>query len=244
MLGVKDLNSKDIGSFLLELYRKTLSLHENELYEYFLDHAVSITKSKIGFFHFVNADQNTIVLTSWNKEALKNCTTKYETHYPIEQAGNWADCIRLKRPVIYNNFSSSPNQKGLPNGHVQINRLLTIPIIEEDKVYAIFGVGNKEKLYSKNDAVELNLIGNELNKIMKQRSAETEVRESREKYRSLFENMLDGFAFCQMIFDQQNKPVDFVYLEINNAFEKITGLKRETVVGKKVTEAIPGLEID
>ena len=54
--------------------------------------------------------------------------------------------------------------------------------------------------------------------------------------------MLDGFAFCQMIFDENSKPVDFVYLEINDAFERITGLKRENVVGKRVTEAIPGIE--
>ena len=54
--------------------------------------------------------------------------------------------------------------------------------------------------------------------------------------------MLDGFAFCKMIFDEQNNPVDFIYLEINDAFERLTGLKREAVVGKKVTEAIPGTE--
>ncbi len=81
---------------------------------------------------------------------------------------------------------------------------------------------------------------NELNKICKQRESEHSPLESEKKYRSLFENMLDGFAFCQMIFDKQNQPVDFVYLEINGAFERITGLKKENVVGKRVTEAIPG----
>ena len=54
--------------------------------------------------------------------------------------------------------------------------------------------------------------------------------------------MMDGFAFCKMIFDEENKPIDFVYLEVNDAFERITGLKRELVVGKKVTQAIPGIK--
>src|SRR5208283_661533 len=58
--------------------------------------------------------------------------------------------------------------------------------------------------------------------------------------RSLFENMLDGFAYCRMIFDEKGTPVDFEYLEINDAFERLTGLKREAVVGKRVTVAIPG----
>jgi PAS domain S-box-containing protein len=72
--------------------------------------------------------------------------------------------------------------------------------------------------------------------------SEIALRDSEKKYRSLFENMLDGFAFCQMLFDEKGNPNDFVYLEINDAFERLTGLKREAVVGKKVTEAIPGTE--
>ncbi len=72
-------------------------------------------------------------------------------------------------------------------------------------------------------------------------NAEEKLRESEERYHNLFSNMMDGFAFCKMIFDEENKPIDFVYLEVNSAFERITGLKRDLVVGKKVTEAIPGI---
>ena len=229
-------------TFFLELYRKASSLHKNELYEYFLDHAVKVTKSKIGFFHFVCDDEKTIILTAWNKQALKNCKANYATHYPIEKAGNWADCVRIKRPIIYNDFVKSPNQKGLPDGHVQISRMLSFPLIEHGKVAGIFGVGNKEALYTQDDVLELELVSNELNKIIKQRRTEAEVLESKKKYQSLFENMLDGFAFCRMIFDENDKPVDFEYLEINDAFERLTGLKREDVIGKRVTVAIPETE--
>ena len=62
------------------------------------------------------------------------------------------------------------------------------------------------------------------------------------KYSYLFSNMLNGFAHCKMIYDKENKPVDFVYIEVNDAFTKLTGLKKEAVIGKKVTEAIPGIE--
>ncbi len=54
--------------------------------------------------------------------------------------------------------------------------------------------------------------------------------------------MTSGFAYCKMIFDEHRTPIDFIYLQINDAFEKITGLKRELVVGRKVTEAIPGIK--
>jgi PAS domain S-box-containing protein len=72
------------------------------------------------------------------------------------------------------------------------------------------------------------------------KKAEEALRESEAKYRSLFENMINGYAYCKMIYDEKDRPLDFVYLEINGAFEKLTGLKREAVVGRRVSEAIPG----
>ena len=58
-------------------------------------------------------------------------------------------------------------------------------------------------------------------------------------YRLLFDNTLDGLAYCQMLFDRQNNPIDFVYLKVNKNFAKLTGLK--AVEGKKVTAVIPGI---
>ncbi|HUK85334.1 MAG TPA: PAS domain-containing sensor histidine kinase [Candidatus Acidoferrum sp.] len=78
--------------------------------------------------------------------------------------------------------------------------------------------------------------------IDKRKKVEEALRKSDEEYSSLFANMIDGFAFCQMIFDASGKPDDFVYLQINEAFEKITGLEKDKVIGKKVTLAIPGIK--
>jgi PAS domain S-box-containing protein/putative nucleotidyltransferase with HDIG domain len=65
------------------------------------------------------------------------------------------------------------------------------------------------------------------------------VRDSEERYRSLFENMLDGYAYCKMLFEH-GQPRDFVYIDVNPAFETLTGLK--DVVGKKVSQVIPGIQ--
>jgi PAS domain S-box-containing protein len=58
----------------------------------------------------------------------------------------------------------------------------------------------------------------------------------------LFANMINGFAYCKMIFDDESKPIDFVYLQINDAFERITGLTRGQVIGKRATRVGPGIE--
>jgi diguanylate cyclase (GGDEF)-like protein/PAS domain S-box-containing protein len=64
--------------------------------------------------------------------------------------------------------------------------------------------------------------------------------ESENRYRLLFENMLEGFAHCEMLFDDRGRPIDFVYLAVNSAFGKLTG--QTNVVGKKFSEIVPGSE--
>jgi PAS domain S-box-containing protein len=74
--------------------------------------------------------------------------------------------------------------------------------------------------------------------ISERRQAERALVESEHQYRSLFENMLEGYAYCRIVFDH-DRPVDFIYLDVNGAFETLTGLK--DVVGKKVSDLIPGI---
>jgi PAS domain S-box-containing protein len=68
-----------------------------------------------------------------------------------------------------------------------------------------------------------------------ERTAQFAVSERRQ--RDILENMLEGFAHCEMIYDRDGNPVDFVYLTVNPAFAALTGL--QDVVGKRVTEVIP-----
>ncbi len=70
------------------------------------------------------------------------------------------------------------------------------------------------------------------------KKAETARRKVEESYLSLFENMLNGFSYCRVIYEQ-DQPRDFVYLAVNKAFETLTGLRN--VVGKYVSEVIPGV---
>jgi PAS domain S-box-containing protein len=74
--------------------------------------------------------------------------------------------------------------------------------------------------------------------IVEREQAEEALHDSEGRFRSLFENMLSGYAYCKMIYDA-GQPQDFVYLEVNSAFAALTGLK--DVLGKRVTEVIPGI---
>lgn len=68
--------------------------------------------------------------------------------------------------------------------------------------------------------------------------------DEQERYRGLFENMESAAALHEIVLDDEGRPVDYVFLEVNKAFEEMTGLKGEEVVGRRVTEALPGAEAD
>ncbi|MBF0258101.1 MAG: transporter substrate-binding domain-containing protein [Desulfamplus sp.] len=76
------------------------------------------------------------------------------------------------------------------------------------------------------------------------KAIEESLRKSEKKYRLLFENMMNGFALHEIVVDNQGKPVDYIFLEINSAFEHLTGLKHDNIIGRKVTEVLPGIEHD
>jgi PAS domain S-box-containing protein len=74
--------------------------------------------------------------------------------------------------------------------------------------------------------------------ITDRKGSDEALRISEERYHSLFDNMLEGFAYCRMLIED-GKYRDFVYLDVNPAFERLTGLK--DALGKRVTDVIPGI---
>ena len=70
----------------------------------------------------------------------------------------------------------------------------------------------------------------------------TAQRKAEQDYRTLFAEMLDGFALHEIVCDDQGRPVDYRFLAVNPAFERLTGLDAASLIGRLVTEAVPGTE--
>jgi PAS domain S-box-containing protein len=162
---------------------------------------------------------NTIVELDFNGNITYTNPATKKVFPNIEKNGlnqpffnNWEKIFEAFKGKISTDYSFGREIK--LGGHWYLQQFSFIPIGPRIRVYAV-NVDEKKK-------------------------AEEALKESEEKYHSLFENMINGYAYYKMIYDEKDEPVDFIYLEINAAFEKLTGLKRENVVGRKVSEAIPG----
>jgi PAS domain S-box-containing protein len=76
------------------------------------------------------------------------------------------------------------------------------------------------------------------------RTLKDALKRSEEKLRSLFSNMSEGFAYHRIVLDIKGRPCDYIFLEVNESFERLTGIKGKDIIGKKVTDALPGIEED
>jgi PAS domain S-box-containing protein len=65
------------------------------------------------------------------------------------------------------------------------------------------------------------------------------LEESEEKFRSLYNSMISAYTLREIIYDDLGEPIDFRYLEVNPAFEKLTGIKRSNIIGKTYKDVYP-----
>ncbi len=131
-------------------------------------------------------------------------------------------------------------EKGVPQNYAEVIRTGK-PIKFEDIVYG------DERILMAHFLVHAfplpgSCIGVLFEDISPRRRAEIALQESEEKFRLLFEHMMDAFALHKMVFDGDGNPVDYRFLEMNRAFEEHTGLKKSDVIGKTVKEIMPNTD--
>lgn len=193
----------------------------DQLMQETLDAAELLTGSSIGFFHFIDPDQENLTLNAWSSNTVRTmCTAQgHGKHYPISSAGVWVDGFHSRAPVIHNDYTSLPHRKGMPEGHAPVVRELTVPVIHKDLVVAILGVGNKGEDYSQEDVeIVQNLASIAMDVIENKR---------RDLLLQLQSQALEAAANGIVLTDRAG-----VIQWVNEAFSVMTGYSREETLGR------------
>ena len=143
-----------------------------------VDEVAAFAKSPIGFYHFVEPDQKSLFLQQWSTRTIREfCSAEARgLHYDIDQAGVWTDCVGERKPVIHNDYESLPHRRGLPEGHARVIRELVAPVMRDDKVVAILGVGNKPVDYTQEDVEVVAYLADVTWQIVEQKRAEETIK--------------------------------------------------------------------
>ncbi|MDX9737256.1 MAG: PAS domain-containing protein [Azonexus sp.] len=150
------------SAVLIELPRQAEKLDEHDLMRYALEQVETLTNSRIGFMHLINNNARSIELVAWSHLTQEQpCATAGERTYPISLVGIWADAARTGQPLVINEPVQTDNRRALPAGAYPLNRLLSIPVVENGGVRMMTCVGNKDSDYDDYDIETVQLIASE-----------------------------------------------------------------------------------
>jgi PAS domain S-box-containing protein len=161
---------------LLKLYEMQ-SLPVKEVCQYVLEASQSLTGSKIGWMGFMNEDESQLTIHAWSKSVMSQCKIHGKPIvFKIIDAGLWGEAVRQRQPIIINDYNfTSVKKKGVPTGHVEIDRFMAVPLFDEGKIVAVIAVGNKGQDYEEQDVNQLQLLIEGMWQIVKRRETEDEL---------------------------------------------------------------------
>jgi PAS domain S-box-containing protein len=151
---------------------------EDNLYNFVLDASLEVTKSEYAFLGLLDEDESVMKIHAWSAGTMNDCSIiDNPMHFGILEAGIWGDCVRLRRPVIYNDYSEDISTKhGFPKGHVNIERFMGFPVFDGQKIVAVGAVANKREPYEFLDAESLISIYERMWNLVKRNQYEKEKR--------------------------------------------------------------------
>ncbi len=188
------LKNKERLESLLKIVTYPSGGTSQELLDLALEEAIRLTESKIGYLYHYDEKTHLFELNTWSKEVMHECAVlNPQTTYQLEKTGIWGETVRQRQPILINDFQAPhPLKKGHPDGHIVLHKFLSIPVIIEGKIVAVVGVANKTDDYVDEDIKQLTLLMDSVWKTVEQRAAEVALRESEERFRSLYENTSVG----------------------------------------------------
>lgn len=190
------------------LYNLSQMINEPEqvILDYALEAGVRVTDSKIGYIYFVNKEETELTLHAWSKEVMSQCSVQsYPDIFKVSETGLWGEAVRQRRPIITNDYETSPWRRGCPEGHVPVKRHMNLPVTNDGEIVLLAGVGNKEAEYTQQDVRQLFLIMDGVWRILQRKRDEAALKKAladaqqiRAEIEVILRSVADGLIFTDM----------------------------------------------
>lgn len=145
-----------------------------EFLNYALDQAIQLTGSKIGYIYHYSEEKQHFTLNTWSRDVMPACTVIDQVkEYDLRDTGFWGEVVRQRKPIVNNNFAApNPLKKGTPDGHVPLNKFMSIPVFSDGKIVGVVGLANKNEDYTETDILQTSLLMEAVWKVVDRLKAE------------------------------------------------------------------------
>lgn len=154
--------------------------------------------------------------------------------------------FRCGEPVVIHDAWTTPlipDPERPAMDDIKVGAFIAVPLVKNGHLVAALCVTNVEpRTWTSADVSLMQATAERTWAAVEQARAEERLRQSEEKYRTLFNSIDEGFCIIEMIFDDEGRPQDYRFLEVNPAFEQHTTMKNAT--GRTMKEIIPEHESD
>lgn len=205
---------------LLLLSNLSENRSEHDFAQAALQRLEDLTGSNVSFLHFVREGIREVELIAWSRRTKERyCNVvDFPSRYRLSEAGIWADGVRTRSPVVVNDYAQAEKRKGLPEGHSEMLRFVSLPLMDFGAVVMLIGVGNKPEDYVDRDVETVQLFANEIWRLIQRGRNQASLKQAS----MVFDYAREGI----IVTDAENRIVD-----VNPAFERISGYTRNEVLG-------------
>ncbi len=193
--------------------------------DYVLNEALKLTESKYGYIFLFDQEKEEFTLNTWSCDVEISCRLSDQAKHTLKNVGFWGEVVRQKKPVLDNDFKApGPLKNGLPPGHVEISRFMSIPVLIDDRIVAIVGLANKEEDYDENDVFHMTVLMAGVWNAKTRKEFQEKLFFERNEYLQTLVSIGDGV----MVVDRQGR-IEM----LNRTAQNLTGWSLEEAVGQQ-----------
>lgn len=184
-----------------------------------LDEAERMTGSSLGFFHFVRHQQLPVSTHVWSTNTLKHhgaILNEYNiSKDELISSRFWSELLAGKRPLIHNRTGLTIHGTNFPEWHPGISRTLIVPVIRDNQIMALLGVGNSLDEYDEEIVRWVTALADQAweiveNKLYLERQNKLQEQLGQAKKMEMIGRLAAGIAH------EINNPLNYVRLNISN----------------------------
>ncbi len=233
---------EQVNACRLRMLQMAGSASRDELLRAALAEAEQLMESSMSFLFYVAEDQATLSLQACSSpgvEKICSAEKKGENH-PLGKDGVWLDIIESQRAVIHNNGATFSHCPGMPSEHAEIKRELLVPIIRNNSVVAIMGVGNKPFDYNEKDIEWVENVANQLWDIIDKKSDEERAKKLQDQLQQSTKMEMIGHLAAGIVHEIKN-PLNFLTINHSTLKEDFEDLAEFVGSYRRIIEKVKAL---